>query len=182
MRKIQHLKNKPVLSIKKAPKQEFYPVSLQQEGVYLQSIIDPDNTVWNTSHSWRYHGSLNIGAFKKAIGELINRQASLRTNFHLKEDKILQVIHEKDSIPIDSFLTFVDISSYPEEEKETSARSIEEREAKKRYDLGSGTLIRFSLVRFTENDHLLIISKHHIISDVTSRQILLKELVVEYMI
>ncbi|UCH92681.1 MAG: amino acid adenylation domain-containing protein, partial [Candidatus Aminicenantes bacterium] len=181
MRKEQYLnkeKINTVPAIKKTPKREYYSVSLQQEGVWLQAKINPGSTVWNTSHSWRYQGRLDIEALKKAIQELIHRHASLRTNFQLKKDKILQVIHENFSL--DSFFRFFDISSCPGNQKESIARSIEETAAKETYNLAAAPLIRFTWIRFHENDHLLVISKHHIISDATSRQIIWKEWVSLY--
>ena len=165
-------------SIKKAPKRDYYPVSLQQEGVWLQAKIDPGGSVWNTSHSWRYQGRLDSDAFKKALQELIRRHDSLRTHFQLKEDKIFQVIHE--NFTLASFFRFFDISTCPGNQAENTARSIEETAAKEPYNLATGPLIRFTLIRFAENDHLLVISKHHIISDVTSRQIIWKEWVSLY--
>jgi amino acid adenylation domain-containing protein/non-ribosomal peptide synthase protein (TIGR01720 family) len=164
--------------IKKAPKKNYYPVSLQQEGVYLQAMLDPDNTVWNNSRSWRYEGCLDIDALKNAIRELVHRHTSLRTNFKLINDKIYQVIHE--NVSSDRYFTFVDLSSRPEQEKEAAVRSIEEEEVNKCYDLASNPLIRFTLVRLQESDHVILINKHHIISDVTSGQILWRELVALY--
>ncbi|MCP5045837.1 MAG: amino acid adenylation domain-containing protein, partial [bacterium] len=163
----------------KSGKQEYYPVSLQQQGVYLQSMIDPDNTVWNTSHSWRYQGPFHLEAFNKAVLQLVQRQAALRTNFHLKKDKIFQQVNEPGETT-DPFFTFTDISTYPQREQMDMAKSIEDEEANQSYNLTESPLVRFHVVRFTHNDHLIIISKHHIISDVTSRQLLRRELIELY--
>jgi tyrocidine synthetase-3 len=164
--------------IKKVEKRKYYPVSLQQEGVYLQSMLDPDNAVWNTSHSWRYRGPLDFSVFKNAAAELIRRHASLRTNFILRKEEILQVV--QDSVPVDSVFRFEDLSTLPGNEKETAAIKIEEAEAKRPYNLASEPLIRFALMRLDPSDHVIVIGKHHIISDATSRQILWRELVTFY--
>jgi amino acid adenylation domain-containing protein/non-ribosomal peptide synthase protein (TIGR01720 family) len=168
----------PVPAIKKAPKSEYYPVSLQQEGIWLQSKLDPGSTIWNTSHSWRFQGLLNIEALKSAIRELILRHAPLRTNFRLKADKILQFIH--DDFSLDAYFKYIDISSYQPADKESEAKRLEKEAAQQTYDLGKSPLARFVVIRLTESDHLLVIGLHHIITDVTSRQILWKELVTLY--
>jgi amino acid adenylation domain-containing protein len=155
-----------------------YPVSLQQEGVWLQASLEPGNPVWNISHSWRWQGSLNVDALKQAIRELIRRQNILGIRFFLVKEKIRQRFDE--NFHIDSFFKFFDLSGYPRDEKETAARSIEKKEAMRPYDLAAGPLIRFTLIRLAPLDHVLVISKHHIISDVTSRQILWRELVTLY--
>ncbi|MCP5108614.1 MAG: hypothetical protein GY950_34835, partial [bacterium] len=166
--------------IKRSPKKEYYPVSLQQEGVYLQSILDPDNSVWNTSHSWRYEGDLDVGAFKDAVEALIKRQATLRTNFRLVKETIFQVV--QNTVGIDSFFTFIDLwgDGKTLAQAETAARELEEESARWPYDLSSRPLVRFTLVRLGEKDFVIVIGKHHIISDVTSRQLLLRELTALY--
>ncbi|MGD2088947.1 MAG: amino acid adenylation domain-containing protein, partial [Candidatus Aminicenantes bacterium] len=170
--------NTTVPSIKKAPKKGYYPVSLQQEGVWLQSQLDPASTVWNSSHSWRFEGSINLEAFKKAIRKLIQRHASLRTNFRLKKDKIRQFIH--DNFSFDSYFRYIDLSSYPPGEMESEAKRLEKQVAQQIYDLEESPLARFAVIRLNQSDHLMVIGLHHIITDVTSRQILWKELVTLY--
>ncbi len=171
------MKNKTP-SIKKAEPREHYPVSLQQEGVYLQSMLDPDNTVWNTSHSWRYTGPFDLDAFKGAVHDLIRRHASLRTYFFLQKEEILQAVRE--TVSPDSYYKFEDLSALPKEVRETTARKIEETGAKKPYDLGTDPLIRFTVVRLDASDHVIVIGKHHIISDAASRQLLWRELTAFY--
>jgi amino acid adenylation domain-containing protein/non-ribosomal peptide synthase protein (TIGR01720 family) len=167
-----------VPAIKKAPKSDYYPVSLQQEGIWLQSKPDPGSTIWNTSHSWRFQGELNIEALKSAIRQLILRHAPLRTNFQLKADKILQFIH--DDFSFDAYFKYIDISSYQPADKEPTAKRLEKEVAQQTYDLEKSPLARFVVIRLTESDHLLVMGLHHIITDVTSRQILWKELVTLY--
>jgi amino acid adenylation domain-containing protein/non-ribosomal peptide synthase protein (TIGR01720 family) len=168
----------PVPEIKKAPRSDYYPVSLQQEGIWLQSKLDPGSTIWNTSHSWRFQGLLNIEALKSAIRELILRHAPLRTNFQLKADKILQFMH--DDFSFDAYFKYIDISSYQPADKESEAKRLEKEAAQQTYDLEKSPLARFIVIRLDEDDHLLVMALHHIITDVTSRQILWKELVTLY--
>ena len=153
---------------------QYYPVSLQQEGVWLQAALDPDCTVWNTSHSWRFAGHLNIEALKWAIQRLIIRHTALRTNFRLIAEKIYQFIHSE--ITITDFFGYYDLASYPDNIKERTAAVLEKEIAQKPYDLETDSLIRFTLIRLDQEDHVLAVAKHHIISDVASRQIMWKEL------
>ncbi|HEX3072733.1 MAG TPA: condensation domain-containing protein, partial [Ignavibacteriales bacterium] len=153
---------------------QYYPVSLQQEGVWLQAALDPDCTVWNTSHSWRFAGHLDLEALKWAIQRLIIRHAALRTNFRLIAEKIYQFLHPE--ITISDFFCYYDLASYPDNIKEHTAAVLEKEIAQKPYNLETDSLIRFTLIRLDQEDHVLAVAKHHIISDVASRQIMWKEL------
>ena len=164
-------------ALQKAPQMADYPASWQQQGVWLQTLLDPDKSLWNTSHSWRFSGPLDLGAFQEALGDLARRQAALRTVFILRGEEITQQVLPENALSPDSYLTLTDISHLPEGEREASARALQEEEAKKGYDLSRLPLIRFALVRLAQEDHVLVMSKHHIISDVASRQILWRELV-----
>jgi len=164
-------------ALQKAPQMEDYPASWQQQGVWLQTLLDPDKSLWNTSHSWRFGGPLDLGAFQEALGNLVGRQASLRTFFILRGEEIIQQVLPENALSPETYFTLVDISHLPEGEREASARALQEEEAKKGYDLSRLPLIRFALIRLAQEDHVLVMSKHHIISDVASRQILWRELV-----
>ncbi|MCP5054140.1 MAG: amino acid adenylation domain-containing protein [bacterium] len=169
--------------MKKSEERDYYPASLQQQGVYLQTILEPDHNAWNTCNSWCYKGVLHLETFKKAVLALIDRHPSLRCNFRLEKEQIVQKIYQTPRSP-NSFFTFTDLSSnrypYPVEKKIARARCIEKKEANRIYDLAVSSLIRFHLVRFSHDHHLLIVGKHHIITDVTSRQLLKKELAALY--
>ncbi|MCU0288445.1 MAG: amino acid adenylation domain-containing protein, partial [Acidobacteria bacterium] len=151
-----------------------YPVSLQQEGVWLQAVLDTDRSIWNTSHSWRFTGPLDMNALKRAVQRLIARHDILRTNFCLIDEKIYQFIHQQ--ITFTDFFCYYDLSAYPDNVKEHTAAVLENEIAQKVYDLEQDPLIRFTLIRLAQDDHVFAVAKHHIISDVSSRQIIWKEL------
>jgi len=165
-------------TLEKSPPQKYYPVSLQQEGVWLQTKIAPERTLWNSSYSWRIEGRLNLNVIRNSIQNLIQRHASLRTNFSLQGDQISQTIHEK--FTFDDYLKYTDISTVSRQKQEQKAKELEKETAQTPYDLEKSPLARFSIIRFNETDHLIVIGLHHIISDMTSRQMLWKELVILY--
>ncbi|MCP4156858.1 MAG: hypothetical protein GY757_54600, partial [bacterium] len=169
---------KETKTIPKAPEMKYYPVSLQQEGVWLQSRLEPGSSIWNSVHSWRYEGPLDLSAFGKAVETVIRRQALLRTNFILKKDKIYQYINE--TATIDNYYRYIELSAKTRQQKEAEARTIEEGEGNRHCDPAESPLIRVTLLRLNENGHILILSKHHIIFDATSRQVFLRQLAAHY--
>ncbi|MCP4147313.1 MAG: amino acid adenylation domain-containing protein [bacterium] len=163
--------------IQKSPPQPHYPVSLQQEGIWLQTALNPGDRIWNTSHSYRYEGDLDSEALKKTVETLVKRHASMRTRFITMEDKIRQCVKPVEQVRISDYFIYDDLSYLPAAERETAARAIEKEEARFAYEIAAGLLVRFRLLRIFDRDHLLIVSKHHIISDVTSRLLIRRELI-----
>ncbi len=77
-------------------------------------------------------------------------------------------------------LSIEDLKSLPEAERRTEARGRAEEEARRPFDLARGPLLRVKLFRLAEEEHLLLLNMHHIISDEWSMEVLLRELAIAY--
>ena len=75
------------LPIVAEPIQEEYPLSFSQERFWFLSQLDPNNLAYKVTHGFRLSGPLNIDALEKTLSEIMRRHETLRTTFHLSDDK-----------------------------------------------------------------------------------------------
>jgi len=124
----------------------------------------------------RFENSLNFAVLEKSLDEIVRRHESLRTTFTSVDGQPMQVIwpHQDCSLPL------VDFSESPTEAREAHSRKFAEQEAGRPFDLAAGPLLRTTLMRLGEQENVLLVVMHHIISDGWSMGIFLKELATLY--
>ena len=151
------------------------PLSFSQQRLWFLDQYEPNSSVYNIPSALRLRGSLNIGALEQSLDEIIRRHESLRTTFSMVDGKPVQVI---DPLVKLSFVV-VDLRDHPEGEREEAQRLADE-EARRPFDLRTGPLFRATLIRLGEQDHLLLLTVHHIVSDGWSIGVFYRELSVLY--
>ncbi|WP_137821869.1 non-ribosomal peptide synthase/polyketide synthase [Pseudomonas sp. D(2018)] len=143
--------------------------SAAQNRLWFLWQLDPHSAAYNIPGALRLRGSLDNVALKKSFQLLVERHESLRTTFHELDGQPVQRIH-----PAGGFqLRLIDLEDQPD--AEARAQTIRESEALTPFDLENGPLLRVSLVRIDERDHLLLVTLHHIIADGWSLNLLLDE-------
>lgn len=153
------------------------PLSFAQKGLWILDQFTGPNSVYNIPLAIRLEGDLDSDALARSLDLIVRRHESLRTVFVLKDGQPRQSILE----PLASFpLPIVDLSQLPECNRESEAERLAHAEAERPFDLANGPLIRGSLLRLAANDHILLLSMHHIISDGWSVAILFRELETAY--
>lgn len=158
--------------IQPVPRNGDLPLSYAQERLWVLDQIEPDNPLYNIARSLRLRGALNTEALQRALNEIVRRHESQRTTFATKNGHPVQVIASELFLP----LVVHDLTALPEEAREREARRIAGEEATRPFNLATAPLIRANLVRLTDEDHVLLLTMHHIISDAWSAGILLQEL------
>jgi amino acid adenylation domain-containing protein len=157
-------------------REEELPLSFAQQRLWFLEQLEPGSTAYNMPAAVRLTGELNVGALAQAMSEIIRRHEVLRTSFTLRDGRPVQLIAEARPIS----LAPVDLSHLSEEERENEARRLATEEAARPFDLSSGPLLRVSLLRLGEDEHILIVTMHHIVSDGWSMGILVHELATLY--
>ncbi|MCP4151535.1 MAG: non-ribosomal peptide synthetase, partial [bacterium] len=155
-------------SIPAAPEKEYYKVSSAQKRLYLVQQMQPDSIQYNLPILTHLEGKLDTAKFEKTFREMSRRHQSLRTSFHLKNNELVQKIHDISEIKI----------KYHETDTEKAKELVTG--FKKPFDLSKAPLIRAMLVKTGEETHILGIDMHHIISDLTSMIIFIKETMALY--
>jgi amino acid adenylation domain-containing protein len=148
------------------------PLSFAQQRLWFLDQYEPGSTLYNLSAAIRLKGAFNVKALEQTLNEIVRRHESLRTTFSTVDDHPVQVINE----PRAFRLTVVELQeSCLEEKKETAARFAAE-EGHTPFNLAEGPLLRVKLLRLAEDDHVLLITMHHIISDGWSIKVLISEI------
>ncbi|MBA3469563.1 MAG: amino acid adenylation domain-containing protein [Herpetosiphonaceae bacterium] len=159
-------------AIEPVPHDKPLPLSFTQERYWILDQFEPGNTAYNVPTYARLKGPLNNELLERVLGEIVQRHAILRTTFTVLDDQPMQIIHP--SMP--AALPLIDLSDLPPAERESQARQIVASQARKSFDLETGPLFRGNLIRIAEEDHILLIMMHHIITDDWSKNLFIQEL------
>jgi hypothetical protein len=119
---------------------------------------------------------LDTVALIKSLLALVQRHESLRTTFELERDSPVQVVHSSSLIDIQ----VIDLQNISETFQSSEILVLVNTTIQHPFNLSSGPLFRGRLLRVSEQDHVLLITMHHIVSDVWSLGIIVKELALFY--
>lgn len=153
-----------------------FPLSFAQESLWLVDQLTPGSSAYNMPAALRLSGPLNIAALQRGLQEIVRRHESLRTTFPAIEGSPVQIIAPSLQIP----LSVVDLHHLPESEREQRAQHYIGEEIECPFELTQGPLLRTTLFRLTEQEHILLLLMHHIISDGWSVNIFIQELTTLY--
>jgi acyl carrier protein len=148
------------------------PLSFAQQRLWFLDQFVPENPFYNIPGAIGLEGRLSVDALERAVNEIIRRHEVLRTRFEAEDGKPLQVIDPWEP----RRLLIEDLTSLAMEEREGEVGRIVREEAVKVFDLRRGPLLRVKLLRLGEEEHMLLYTMHHIVSDVWSIGILVGEL------
>jgi thioester reductase-like protein len=163
-------------TIKPTPRNGNLPLSFAQERLWLLEQLHPGNPVHNLRAVYRLQGSVNVTALEQSIQEIVRRHEILRTTFSVVNGQPVQVISPDVSIK----LPVIDLGHLSVGEREAEVRRLAAREAQQSFDLTQGPLLSVKLLRLAETEYVFIRTIHHIINDVWSDTVLLRELVKLY--
>ena len=148
------------------------PLSFAQQRLWFLDQLEPDSAAYNLSSPLVLAGPLNVAALEKSLSEIVRRHEVLRTVFINEDGQPFQVIKGWEP----RALAVVDLVELPEGEREYKVKNLAGEEARRPFNLAEGPLFRVTLVRVREQEHVLLMTIHHIISDGWSIGILIKEL------
>jgi amino acid adenylation domain-containing protein len=158
--------------IQRVPREGPLPLSFAQERLWFIDRLEGENAVYNIPVAWRLKGALDQSALERALGEIVRRQESLRTVFGEVDEAPVQMIA--------SFGGFVlpveDLSGLGEADREAAVRRRAAEEDRRGFDLSAGSLFRAALLRLGAEEHVLLLTVHHIVSDGWSMGVLYQEL------
>lgn len=153
------------------------PLSFAQQRLWFLDQLEPDSAIYNTFAMYRFTGRLVVPAVRRCLDEMARRHEILRTAFvHEGNQEVLQVIASEVALP----LVEVDLTHYSPVEREQRLRELTDREVQQPFHLTQGPLLRAMLVRLEQEQAVLLVSMHHIISDGWSYTIFQREFQVLY--
>ncbi len=162
--------------LERAPRDRDLELSFAQERLWFLHQLDPESEVYNVPSAVRLGGKLDVAALRQALAGVVRRHEVLRTTFASVDGKAVQIVHEDGTVE----LPVVEWPTLRPSEREREARREASAEARKPFDLARGPLFRARLLVLDAEDHVLLITLHHIVSDGWTRGILNRELVELY--
>jgi len=147
------------------------PLSYSQQRLWFIDQLEPNQATYNIPAAVRITGPLDIPALHKCLGEIVNRHESLRSHFHAVGGQPQQFIEANAAMALQSF----DLTAMEAQEREPEAQRLAYEEARTPFDLQVAPLLRVRLLKLGAEDHVLVVTMHHIVSDAWSVSILIRE-------
>ena len=167
-----------LLREKAQPKPRRFALSFAQQRLWVLNQMDGSSPAYNVPAALWLRGRLDVQAFERSFGEVIRRHESLRATFEVNEEtgEPEQLVHSWKPF----HLEVLNLTLVPEAEREQAARRLANEEAQQPFDLANGPLLRARLLKIATAEHVLLLTLHHIVSDMWSTGILTRELITLY--
>jgi amino acid adenylation domain-containing protein len=176
LREKKGLQNKANAIPQAAAVADYYPLSFAQQRLWFLDQLFPGSPLYNIPTFIRARGRLNLRALEKCFSEIVSRHKVLRTTFSTREGQPVQII----APAAPQLFTVVDLSELPSAQRESEAKRLAARQAVQGFDLSTGPLLRVCVVRLSPEDHVVLLTMHHIVSDGWSMGVLVREVVAHY--
>ncbi|MES2299303.1 MAG: amino acid adenylation domain-containing protein, partial [Pseudomonadota bacterium] len=162
-----------IAPIAHAARDAALPLSFAQQRLWFLDQLDhAAGAAYHMAGAFHLDGSLDVAALHSALDAVVARHENLRTTFHRTDEGAVQLIGPADC---GFMLAQRDLGDLSGHEQDHALRMAASMEASAPFDLASGPLARGVLLRLGENRHVLLITKHHIISDGWSIAVMLRE-------
>ncbi|AOM39426.1 non-ribosomal peptide synthetase [Xenorhabdus hominickii] len=157
-----------------AERSQPIPLALAQQRLWFLAQLDPASSLaYHTVVVLRLNGHLDLNAFTTALDRLVARHEILRTHFILIDEHPCQQIAPADC---GFALNYQDLRSLTATEQQYRLTGLMEHDRSTPFDFAHNPLIRGQLLQLADEEHILLFTQHHIISDGWSSRILFREL------
>jgi amino acid adenylation domain-containing protein len=148
------------------------PLTHLQELFWLVERNAPGLGVYNVADQWRISGTLDLDALRRALDGVVQRHEALRSVVVDGDDGPVQAIRPARPVTLD----VVDLAALPESQREERRAQIVAERSTAPFDFGADLLLRATVVRLAEREHVLLLVSHHLVYDGWSRGVVLREL------
>ncbi|MBV4551044.1 non-ribosomal peptide synthase/polyketide synthase [Pseudomonas sp. SWRI102] len=148
-------------------------LSYAQQRMWFLWQLDPQSGAYNLPGAVRLKGMLSLPALERAFASLVARHETLRTVFQRQADDSLLQVPANAPLVIEQ----QDFGNLPAGEREQAVRQAAEAQSMRPFDLSNGPLLRVELLKLDEQEHVLLLTLHHIVSDGWSMNVLIDEFI-----
>ncbi|MBP1599408.1 MAG: Glutamate-1-semialdehyde aminotransferase, partial [Acidobacteria bacterium] len=152
------------------------PLSFAQQRLWFLDRWNPGSPVYNIPIVLRLTGSLNLDVLQQSLTEILRRHEALRTTFAEEQGQAVQRIAAEVALKV----TVIDLEHLPEEERKTEAGRLTLEESRHPFDLFLGPLFRATVLRLGDQQYVLVLVMHHIVTDGWSLGVFYRELAILY--
>ncbi|HWW77567.1 MAG TPA: condensation domain-containing protein, partial [Pyrinomonadaceae bacterium] len=159
-----------------AGRDEALPLSFAQQRLWFFDQLQPNSATYNMPFPMRLTGQLDLEALRRTLREIVRRHEALRTTFVSVDGEPVQVINPAWQVE----LPVVDLSELSEDRREAETNRLAAEEARRPFDLKQNPPLRAGLIKISEDDHVVLLTLHHISSDAWSMGVMVREIVALY--
>jgi amino acid adenylation domain-containing protein/non-ribosomal peptide synthase protein (TIGR01720 family) len=165
--------NKPVLQRRPTPD---YSVTAEQEHLWLLQQVNPTVYYFNHTHAYLLKGEFNVAAMERAIQEMVRRHENFRTIMPEVGGKPRAIVSSHLQLPIEH----VEVPEFPAEDRYDRLQVLITANLRRPFDILNHPLIRATLYRVNDREHVIQITLHHLITDFVSYDLVDNELFALY--
>ncbi|HKE59473.1 MAG TPA: amino acid adenylation domain-containing protein, partial [Pyrinomonadaceae bacterium] len=147
-------------------------LSWAQQRLWVLDQLDPSSTVYNSLLPIQFEGQLDLRALERSLNEIVRRHESLRTSFPVVNGEPIQQIAPS----LELAIPIIDLTEAGDQALTIVASAF----SQTRFDLANGPLLRTQLLKLSEQRHMLLVAKHHAITDGWSIGLFMRELAALY--
>ncbi len=151
---------------------EPIPLSFAQERLWILEQLQPENFAYNIPMALRLAGQLHVDALEQSLAVIVQRHEALRTAFVAVNGTPHQIVGPIGRVDV----PLADLRTLLQLQREAEVRRIATEEVRRPFDLTRRPLLRATLLRLDEEEYVLLLVLHHIISDGWSMGVLVHEL------
>ncbi|MFJ8579614.1 amino acid adenylation domain-containing protein [Micromonospora sp. NPDC093277] len=159
----------------KKQRREF-PASFSQQRLWFLEQLSPGSAAYNIPGAVRIHGPLDLAVWRRSCNEISRRHEALRTTFTEVDGEPRQVVNATG----EPEFTVVDCAHLRGPAGEAGIQELAREEFTRPFDLASGPLLRVKFLRLGPEEHVLLLTMHHIAADLWSMSVAIAELVELY--
>jgi NRPS condensation-like uncharacterized protein len=152
------------------------PLSFLQEGLWWMARVEPDNPVNHVAQAIRIHGDLDVEALRQSFAEVVRRHEILRTSVRTVNAKPRVQIKRDVSVS----LPVVELRHLPSPERDEEVLCRAKEHTRAPFDLAQPPLLRTTLLRLGEFDHVFLLATHQFVVDGYSMRVLGQEVAAFY--
>ncbi|MET9443779.1 non-ribosomal peptide synthase/polyketide synthase [Streptomyces sp. NPDC006610] len=154
------------------PRDTPAPMSYAQQRLWFLEEFAPNSGEYVTALALRLRGALDVAALTAALGGLAERHEALRTTFDTVDGRGVQIVHPPSGVP----LPLHDLSPLADEARAARLDALLAAERARAFDLRRGPLLHAGLIRLADDEHVLTLTLHHIVTDGWSTGVLTGDL------
>src|SRR6185312_1457222 len=136
------------------------PLSFAQQRLWFLDQLEPESAFYNIPVAVRLQGELKVAALERTLSEIVRRHEVLRTRFVSVGGEPRQQVQEAAAVS----LPVTDLSELAEAEREEAVREAATLDSRGPFDLAKGPLLRVKLLRLGTEEHVVLLTMHHIVS------------------
>jgi NRPS condensation-like uncharacterized protein len=148
------------------------PLSYAQQRLWFWEELQPGTPTYTLSSAFRLEGKVDLAVLERCVNEIMRRHEILRTSYAAVDGLPVQVVNPHSLVR----LSVKDLTYLPESERDLEVRRLAAEEALRPFDLTKAPLLRTGLLRLGAQEHVALISMHHIASDGWSIGVLVDEI------